>query len=184
MDESPYWQVKDDIHFRFCPVYTPSKTLKVREGPCLGKAWLLSTLYRKKGYDARVVYSNIKLDRYLRRRADCGEMAAMLGHCYAEIRMDGKWIRADTTFPSDYEVGIGIPITQFGRGIKGFTYYNKVVIPDNLLNIISSGSELIMPFASGLFSMFNDKIRKYERKGRKINYINRMSSTQGLDFLE
>ncbi|MFN2098518.1 transglutaminase-like domain-containing protein [Altererythrobacter sp. MF3-039] len=87
--------VRDEIAFGFTPYFdaaSPATTLKLKVGHCNPQARLVVALFREAGFEARFQPVTIS-DEVLR-----GAVSAVprLSHVFAEVRVDGKWVRLDS----------------------------------------------------------------------------------------
>ena len=101
---SLYYAVRDGI--RYNPVldfsqdgaYRASSTLERGEGFCVGKSALLAACARSIGIPARVGFADVKNHLTSPRLRERMGTDLFIYHGYAELFLDGKWVKATPVF--------------------------------------------------------------------------------------
>jgi hypothetical protein len=92
-------------------------------------------------------------------------------HGCLELFLDGEWIPADITWTDEEEVGMDIPLTQFGESPFGKWYH---VVPESINRTedlpwgrirISMGLSVFL--LRGLFDRVNERCNQLREIGRK-----------------
>jgi transglutaminase-like putative cysteine protease len=98
-----YW-VRDEIKYNpLVPLeifesYRASETVKRREGFCVEKAAVLAALARASGIPARLHFADIRNHLVSSRLLEVMGTNLFSYHGYAELHIDGKWVKATPAF--------------------------------------------------------------------------------------
>ena len=101
---SLYYAVRDQIRynpfldFSDAEVFRASSVLKAGQGFCVGKASLLAACARAAGIEARVGFADVKNHLTTPRLAETMGSDLFVYHGYADLRIDGKWVKATPAF--------------------------------------------------------------------------------------
>jgi len=101
---SLYYAVRDKIRynpfldFRDREVFRASAVLEAGQGFCVGKASLLAACARAAGIEARVGFADVKNHLTTPRLAETMGSDLFVYHGYADLRIDGKWVKATPAF--------------------------------------------------------------------------------------
>ena len=101
---SLYYAVRDEIRYNpFLDVSDPetfraSAVLGAGEGFCIGKAALLAASARAAGIPARVGFADVKNHLTTPRLAETMGTDLFIYHGYAELHLEGKWVKATPAF--------------------------------------------------------------------------------------
>jgi len=101
---SLYYAVRDQIRynpfldFSDAEVFRASAVLKAGEGFCVGKASLLAACARAAGIEARVGFADVKNHLTTPRLAETMGTDLFVYHGYAELYLEGKWVKATPAF--------------------------------------------------------------------------------------
>jgi transglutaminase-like putative cysteine protease len=101
---SLYYAVRDGIRYNpFLDVSKPdafraSGVLDAGEGFCIGKAALLAAAARVAGIPARVGFADVKNHLTTPRLAETMGTDLFVYHGYAELRLEGRWVKATPAF--------------------------------------------------------------------------------------
>jgi hypothetical protein len=115
-----YWVQKEIRYNMF--TYNPkikanlkaSVTLRRRNGFCMSKATLLATFARAVGIPARIHMVDIINHKISKRVVDMMGTKAFHCHAYAEMFLNGKWVKATPVFDEETSVKGGFfPIIEF-----------------------------------------------------------------------
>ena len=99
-----YYAVRDGIRynpfldFSSPEVFRASSVLRRREGFCIGKAALLAAAARVAGIPARVGFADVKNHLTTPRLAETMGTDLFVYHGYAELHVEGKWVKATPAF--------------------------------------------------------------------------------------
>src|SRR5204863_1818962 len=100
-----YYAVRDGIRynpfldFSQDAAYRASSTLERGEGFCVGKSALLAACARSLGIASRVGFADVKNHLTTPRlRERMGGTDLFIYHGYAELLLDGKWVKATPVF--------------------------------------------------------------------------------------
>jgi transglutaminase-like putative cysteine protease len=99
-----YYAVRDEIRYNpFLDFSDPeafraSAVLKANEGFCIGKAALLAAAARAAGIAARVGFADVKNHLTTPRLAETMGSDLFIYHGYAELHLEGKWVKATPAF--------------------------------------------------------------------------------------
>jgi transglutaminase-like putative cysteine protease len=101
---SLYYAVRDEVRYNpFLDVSNPetfraSSVLELGEGFCVGKAALLAAVARAAGLPARVGFADVKNHLTTPRLAETMGTDLFVYHGYAELHLEGKWVKATPAF--------------------------------------------------------------------------------------
>jgi transglutaminase-like putative cysteine protease len=101
---SLYYAVRDAIRYnpfldlRSDAVFTASAVLAAGEGFCIGKAALLAAGARAAGIQARVGFADVKNHLTSPRLTETMGSDLFVFHGYAELHLDGRWVKATPAF--------------------------------------------------------------------------------------
>ena len=101
---SLYYAVRDEIHYNpFLDVsdretFRASSVLAAGQGFCIGKAALLVAAARAAGIEARVGFADVKNHLTTPRLAETMGTDLFVYHGYADLHLDGKWVKATPAF--------------------------------------------------------------------------------------
>jgi transglutaminase-like putative cysteine protease len=99
-----YYAVRDEIRYNpFLDFSDPeafraSAVLAAGEGFCIGKAALLAASARATGIPARVGFADVKNHLTTPKLAETMGTDLFIYHGYAEMHLDGKWVKATPAF--------------------------------------------------------------------------------------
>jgi len=99
-----YYAVRDAIRynpfldFSDPEVFRASAVLKAGQGFCIGKAALLAASARAADIPARVGFADVKNHLTTPRLAETMGTDLFVYHGYAELHLEGKWVKATPTF--------------------------------------------------------------------------------------
>jgi len=101
---SLYYAVRDGI--RYNPFidfsdrasYRASAVLEAGQGFCIGKAALLAAVARADGIEARVGFADVKNHLTTPRLAETMGTDLFIYHGYADLHLEGKWVKATPAF--------------------------------------------------------------------------------------
>lgn len=99
-----YYAVRDEIRynpfldFSDLAAYRASSVLEADEGFCVGKAALLAAVARAAGIPARVGFADVKNHLTTPRLAETMGTDLFVFHGYAELHLEGKWVKATPAF--------------------------------------------------------------------------------------
>ncbi len=101
---SLYYAVRDKIRynpfldFTSTDVFRASAVLESGQGFCIGKASLLAACARAAGIEARVGFADVKNHLTTPRLAETMGSDLFVYHGYAEVRLEGRWVKATPAF--------------------------------------------------------------------------------------
>jgi transglutaminase-like putative cysteine protease len=101
---SLYYAVRDEIRYNpFLDVSDPdafraSAVLGAGEGFCIGKAALLAASARAAGIPARIGFADVKNHLTTPKLAETMGTDLFIYHGYAELLLEGKWVKATPAF--------------------------------------------------------------------------------------
>jgi transglutaminase-like putative cysteine protease len=101
---SLYYAVRDEIRynpfldFSKPEAYRASAVLEASEGFCIGKAALLAASARAAGIPARVGFADVKNHLTTPRLAETMGSDLFIYHGFAELELDGRWVKATPAF--------------------------------------------------------------------------------------
>ncbi len=114
-----YAAVRDDIKYEVYlnytdpSVYRASGVLRARKGFCVGKAALLAACARAIGIPARVGYADVRNHMTSGRLYEMMQSDVFAWHSYAELKIEGVWVKATPAFDSELCGRIGIAPLEF-----------------------------------------------------------------------
>ena len=101
---SLYYAVRDGIRynpfldFSDRETFRASAVLAAGEGFCIGKAALLAAVARAAGIEARVGFADVKNHLTTPRLAETMGSDLFVYHGYADLHLDGRWVKATPAF--------------------------------------------------------------------------------------
>jgi len=101
---SLYYAVRDEVRYNpFIDVsdretYRASSVLAAGQGFCIGKAALLAAAARAAGIEARIGFADVKNHLTTPRLAETMGSDLFVYHGYADLHLDGKWVKATPAF--------------------------------------------------------------------------------------
>lgn len=101
---SLYYAVRDQVRYNpFIDVsdretYRASSVLAAGQGFCIGKAALLAAAARAAGIEARVGFADVKNHLTTPRLAETMGTDLFVYHGYADLHLDGRWVKATPAF--------------------------------------------------------------------------------------
>ena len=101
---SLYYAVRDEIRynpfldFSDPEVFRASAVLEAGQGFCVGKASLLTACARAAGIEARLGFADVKNHLTTPRLAETMGSDLFIYHGYADLRIDGRWVKATPAF--------------------------------------------------------------------------------------
>jgi transglutaminase-like putative cysteine protease len=109
-----YYAVRDEL--RYDPYNTPMKreayrasaTLAAGHGFCINKAGLLAAVCRASGIPARVGYADVRNHMTTRRLSELMGSDMFYYHGYAELWLDGRWVKATPAFNRELTEKFGL----------------------------------------------------------------------------
>jgi transglutaminase-like putative cysteine protease len=109
-----YYAVRDDL--RYDPYNTPMKqeayrasaTLAAGHGYCVNKAGLMTAACRAVGIPARVGYADVRNHMTTKRLSDLMGSDVFYYHGYAEVWLDGRWVKATPAFNRELTERFGL----------------------------------------------------------------------------
>jgi transglutaminase-like putative cysteine protease len=109
-----YYAVRDEL--RYDPYNTPmrreayhaSATLAAGHGFCINKAGLLAAVCRASGIAARVGYADVRNHMTTRRLSELMGSDMFYYHGYAEVWLDGRWVKATPAFNRELTEKFGL----------------------------------------------------------------------------
>lgn len=126
-----YYTVRDSIWYDpYCPFYLPehyqaSNVLRAGRGYCVCKAALLCALARAVSIPARVGFADVRNHLATRQLLDFMGTNLFVYHGYAELFLEGKWIKATPAFNRELcEKHKVAPLEFDGRDDALFQPYN------------------------------------------------------------
>ena len=109
-----YYAVRDDL--RYDPYNTPLRpeayrataTLAAGHGFCINKAGLMAAVCRASGIAARLGYADVRNHMTTKRLAELMGSDMFYYHGYAEVWLDGRWIKATPAFNRELTEKFGL----------------------------------------------------------------------------
>jgi transglutaminase-like putative cysteine protease len=114
-----YGAVRDGIKYDIYRDYNDpgtfraSAVLAAGRGFCVGKAALLAACCRAVGVPARVGYADVRNHMTSPRLHALTQTDIFYWHSYADIRLDGTWVKATPAFDHELCARMGIPALEF-----------------------------------------------------------------------
>jgi len=93
--------------------YRASNTLKRGYGYCIQKATLFAALLRATGIPASLIFADIKNPLIPRTLRDTMKTDTFIFHCYNNIHINGKWLKATCAFDTGTCQKLGVPPVEF-----------------------------------------------------------------------
>ena len=103
----PYVNFSDPTNFR------ASGVLAARRGFCVGKAALLAACCRAIGIPARVGYADVRNHMTSPKLYERIKTDVFIWHSYAELLVDGRWVKATPAFDAALCARVGIAPLEF-----------------------------------------------------------------------
>ncbi len=103
----PYLNYTDQANFR------ASSVLQAKKGFCVGKAALLAACCRAVGIPARVGYADVRNHMTSKRLHALTQSDVFCWHSYADLYLDGQWVKATPAFDAALCGRVGIPPLEF-----------------------------------------------------------------------
>ena len=103
----PYVNFADPTNFR------ASGVLAARRGFCVGKAALLAACCRTTGIPARVGYADVRNHMTSPKLYERIKTDVFIWHSYAELLVDGRWVKATPAFDAALCARVGIAPLDF-----------------------------------------------------------------------
>jgi transglutaminase-like putative cysteine protease len=103
----PYVNFADPVNFR------ASGVLAARRGFCVGKAALLAACCRAVGIPARVGYADVRNHMTSPKLYERIKTDVFIWHSYAELCVDGRWVKATPAFDAALCARVGIAPLAF-----------------------------------------------------------------------
>ncbi len=88
------------LDYRNPAVYRASEVLKAGQGFCVGKASLLAAAARAVGIAARPGYADVRNHISSKKLRDLIDSDIFYWHSYAELLIEGKWVKSTPAFDS------------------------------------------------------------------------------------
>ncbi|MEQ8345025.1 MAG: transglutaminase family protein [Sneathiellaceae bacterium] len=126
-----YRAVRDDIAYD--PYHLPGKAEAFRAGRvladgrgfCIGKAALMTAAARTQGIPARVGYADVRNHLATRRLRELMGSDLFVWHGYAQLHLDGQWVKATPAFGKEICDRFGVAPLEFdGRTDSLFQAHN------------------------------------------------------------
>ena len=111
--------VRDEISYNpYGPIedkerYKASKTLKRGYGYCIQKAALLAALLRSVSMPAALIFADIINPLIPENLKTLIKTDKFIFHCYNNIYIDGKWVKATCAFDRGMCTRINVPVVEF-----------------------------------------------------------------------
>jgi transglutaminase-like putative cysteine protease len=116
----PYVDMGDPGNFR------ASSVLAARRGFCIGKAALLAAAARVIGVPARVGYADVRNHLTSKRMYEHIKTDVFVWHSYADLYLDGRWVKATPAFDLALCERVGLnPLDFDGRSDSLFHPYDR-----------------------------------------------------------
>ncbi|GAC1327753.1 MAG: transglutaminase family protein [Beijerinckiaceae bacterium] len=117
-----YRSVRDDIRYdpyvdyRDPETFRASSVLAAERGYCVGKAALYAALCRVRGIPARLGFADVKNHLATPKLIEAMGTDLFAWHGYAEVHIDGAWLKATPTFNASLCAKLGVqPLDFDGR---------------------------------------------------------------------
>lgn len=104
---TPYWDFEDAETFR------ASTCLKTGKGMCQSKAGLLAAAARINGIPARVGFADVINHMSSKKFSDILGTNVFRWHAYADLFLDGKWVKATPAFDAELCTAFNVPPLEF-----------------------------------------------------------------------
>jgi len=106
--------------------YRASEVLAKRHGYCVGKASLLAAAARSAGLPARVGYADVRNHMTSPRLYEALGTDIFHWHSYAELYVDGRWVKATPAFNASLCHRLGVHVLEFdGRNDSLFQQFDR-----------------------------------------------------------
>jgi transglutaminase-like putative cysteine protease len=116
----PYVDVSDPACYR------ASEVLAKGHGYCVGKASLLAAAARSAGLPARVGYADVRNHMTSPRLYEALGTDIFHWHSYAELHVDGRWVKATPAFNASLCHRLGVHVLEFdGRSDSLFQQFDR-----------------------------------------------------------
>ena len=116
----PYVDVSDPACYR------ASQVLAAGRGYCVGKASLLAAAARASGVPARVGYADVRNHMTSPRLYETLGTDIFHWHSYAELYVDGRWVKATPAFNASLCHRLGVHVLEFdGRNDSLFQQFDR-----------------------------------------------------------
>ncbi|MGZ9107107.1 MAG: transglutaminase-like domain-containing protein [Rhodoplanes sp.] len=116
----PYVDLTDPASYR------ASSVLTLGRGFCIGKAALLAACARAIGIPARVGYADVRNHMTSPRLYELTKSDIFLWHSYADLKVDGSWVKATPAFDAELCRRVGLAPLEFdGRSDSLFQAYDR-----------------------------------------------------------
>jgi transglutaminase-like putative cysteine protease len=116
----PYVDMSDPANFR------ASTVLKAGRGFCVGKAALLAASARAIGIPARVGYADVRNHMTSQRLYEQIKTDLFVWHSYADLQLDGRWVKATPAFNLSLCERVGLKPLEFdGRTDSLFHEFDR-----------------------------------------------------------
>src|SRR5499427_902668 len=101
------------VNFADPAYYRASGVLAARRGFCVGKAALLAAACRAVGIPARVGYADVRNHMTSPKLYERIKTDVFIWHSYAELLVDGRWVKATPAFDAALCARVGIAPLEF-----------------------------------------------------------------------
>ena len=181
--KAAYDFVKNHIYWYMeTPPIGVVNTMKKGYGLCFTKMMVLAALARVAGIPARFVTYKQKMEGgFIQTVAtevapdlakEINEKAPAFTHGCIELQLDGKWMPIDITWTDEEEVGLDMPLTEFGDSPFEKWYH---VIPESItrdenpppVSKMKLQIALSVLLLRGAYDRVNDRFNKIREAGRK-----------------
>jgi transglutaminase-like putative cysteine protease len=116
----PYLDVSNPASYR------ASDILALGRGYCVGKASLLAAAARAAGVPARVGYADVRNHMTSPRLFELLGTDVSVWHSYADLYVDGRWVKATPTFNASLCDRLGVSVLEFdGRNDSLFQQFDR-----------------------------------------------------------
>jgi transglutaminase-like putative cysteine protease len=106
--------------------YRASEVLALGRGYCIGKASLLAAVARAAGVPARVGYADVRNHMTSPRLYDVLGTDIFRWHSYADLYVDGHWVKATPAFNASLCDRLGVSVLEFdGRTDSLFPQFDR-----------------------------------------------------------
>ena len=181
--KAAYTYVKNSIYWYMeSPPVGEANILKKGYGLCFSKTMVLAALARAAGIPVRFVSYKQKMEGgFIQLVAEevapdlakeINEKAPAFTHGCVELFLDGKWIPMDITWTDEEEVGLDMPLTQFGESPFEKWYH---VIPESItrdenpppVSKMKLQISLSVFLLRGAYDRVNESFNKIREAGRQ-----------------
>jgi transglutaminase-like putative cysteine protease len=106
--------------------YRASEVLALGRGFCVGKAALLAAAARVAGVPARVGYADVRNHLTSPRLIELFGSDVFIWHSYADLHLDGRWVKATPAFNAALCARLGLAVLEFdGRSDSLFQQFDR-----------------------------------------------------------